>query len=85
MLQASKVEKSRKDWRGKAIQRGNENRELRKSQTCHRKRIAELKKQNRELIQGNATKKIAELEKQNCDLKQTNEDLKKKRLNNHSN
>jgi len=57
MPQASKILQARQEWREKAIQRGYQIREFRKSQRRHLARIADLKRQNRELIQANADKK----------------------------
>lgn len=57
MPQASKMLQARQEWRKKAIQRGYQIREYRKSQRRHLLRIADLKRQNRELIQAKADKK----------------------------
>ncbi len=57
MLQVSKILKSREDWKNKAIQRGYEIREFRKSQKRHLETIVELKQANRELIQADDKKK----------------------------
>ena len=57
MLQISKIIKSREDWKDKAIQRGCEIREFRKSQKRHLETIAELKRTNRKLMQSSNDKK----------------------------
>lgn len=77
MLQNSKLEKSRKEWREKAVRRAYQVREFRKTLKRHKKKITELKQEKHELKQTDAAKKIAELEKKNHKLKQANKDLKK--------
>ena len=57
MLQISKIIKSREDWKDKAIQRGCEIRESRKSRKRHLETIAELKRTNRKLMQSADDKK----------------------------
>ena len=57
MLQISKIIKSREDWKDKAIQRGYEIREFRKSRKRHLETIAELKRTNRKLMQSADDKK----------------------------
>jgi len=57
MPQASKILQARQEWRKKAIQRGYQIREFRKSEKRHLARIVELKQQNRELMQASADKK----------------------------
>ncbi len=57
MLQISKIIKSREDWKDKAIQRGCEIREFRKSRKRHLETIAELKRTNRKLMQSADDKK----------------------------
>ena len=55
MLQYSKLLKSRKEWKEKAIKRRKQIRELKKAQKCHQIRIKELKQRCREL---SAEKKV---------------------------
>ena len=45
MPQTSKIIQSREEWKNKAIQRANENREHRKNQKRHLEKIAHLKEQ----------------------------------------
>jgi predicted nuclease with TOPRIM domain len=45
MLQMSKIIRSRDDWKRKAVEQANENRELRKTKKHHQDKIAELKTQ----------------------------------------
>jgi len=59
MPQLSKLIKSREDWKRKSIQRATENREYRKQTKRHRKKIAELKAQIRDL-------KSISIEKKEC-------------------
>ena len=47
MLQYSKVLRGREEWKAKAIARGYENREQRKTINRYQKRLAELKTQNK--------------------------------------
>ena len=47
MLQYSKILRGRDEWKAKAISRGYENREQRKTINRYQKRIAELKTQNK--------------------------------------
>lgn len=49
MLQYSKLLRGREEWKAKAIARGDENREQRKTIKRYQKRIAELKDQNKVL------------------------------------
>ncbi len=49
MLQYSKLLRGREEWKAKAIARGYENREQRKTINRYQKRIAELKSQNKAL------------------------------------
>ena len=51
MFQISKIIKSREDWKDKAILRGCEIREFRKSRKRHLETIEELKRTNRKLMQ----------------------------------
>ena len=53
MPQTSKIIQSREDWKNKAIQRANENREHRKNQKRHLEKIAQLKEQIITLEQAN--------------------------------
>lgn len=53
MPQTSKIIQSRDDWKNKASQRANENREYRKTQKRHLKKIAQLKEQITALEQAN--------------------------------
>lgn len=57
MLQNSKVLQSRNEWRVKAIQRANENREHRKNEKRYQKKICELKAQLKVTKQVDADKK----------------------------
>jgi len=57
MPQISKLIKSREDWKDKAIQRGCEIREFRKTRKRHLETIAELKRTNRKLIKSADDKK----------------------------
>jgi len=57
MLQLSKILHGRDEWKKKAIERGNDIREFRKTQKRHLEKIAQLKLQNREM------QKIIELKK----------------------
>lgn len=50
MLQFSKILKSRQYWKEKAIQRGNENRELRKTKNRHKDTISQLKAELKQLV-----------------------------------
>ena len=43
MPQFSKILKSQQYWKKKAIERGNENRELRKTKNRHKNKISQLK------------------------------------------
>ena len=49
MLQQSKILRSRDEWRAKAIERADENREHRKTEGRHQETIAELKRKIKEL------------------------------------
>lgn len=49
MLQISKILHGRDEWKKKAIERGDEIREFRKTQKRHLDKIAELKLHNREM------------------------------------
>lgn len=49
MLQHSKLLRGREEWKAKAIARGNENREQRKTIKRYRQRIDELRTQNQSL------------------------------------
>lgn len=49
MLQLSKILHGRDEWKKKALERGNEIREFRKTQKRHLEKIAQLKLHNREL------------------------------------
>lgn len=49
MLQLSKILNSREEWKNKAVQRAEENREFRKTKKRHQERIRELKTQIAEL------------------------------------
>lgn len=49
MLQYSKLLRGREEWKAKAIARGDENREQRKTIKRYQQRIAELKDQNKML------------------------------------
>lgn len=51
MLQQSKILRSRDEWREKAIERADELRECRKSETRHQKTIGELKQTAKNLQQ----------------------------------
>ena len=51
MPQQSKVLKSREEWRKKASERADQNREYRKQVKIYRQRIAELKTENKALKQ----------------------------------
>ena len=51
MPQISKILQSRDEWKSKAIQRANENREHRKNQKRFQKKVAELKDQIRAMEQ----------------------------------
>jgi len=57
MLQLSKILKSREEWKYKAIQRGDDIREFRKSQKRYQERIIELKRANGELQEAAKDKK----------------------------
>ncbi len=57
MPQISKIIKSREDWKDKAIQRGCEIREFRKTRKRHLETIAELKRTNRKLMKSAGDKK----------------------------
>jgi len=57
MLQLSKVIQSRDEWKSKATQRANENREHRKTEKRHQEKIAELKEQITALEKSNNKKK----------------------------
>jgi predicted nuclease with TOPRIM domain len=57
MLQFSKILRSRQDWKKKATQRANENRELRKIRKHHETRIAALKSELNEIKQETMDKK----------------------------
>ncbi len=57
MPQISKLIKSREDWKDKAIQRGCEIREFRKTRKRHPETIAELKRTNRKLMKSASNKK----------------------------
>jgi len=46
MLQQSKLIRSRKEWKGKAVQRANKVRELKKTNKRLKEKIAELKSLN---------------------------------------
>ena len=54
MLQHSKVLRGREEWKAKAIARGYENREQRKTINRYQKRMAELKAQNKMLQEKHA-------------------------------
>ncbi len=47
MLQYSKLLRGREEWKAKAIARGYENREQRKTINRYQQRMAELKRQNK--------------------------------------
>ena len=49
MLQHSKLLRGREEWKAKAIVRGNENREQRKTIKRYQQRLAELKTENKSL------------------------------------
>ncbi len=49
MLQYSKLLRGREEWKAKAIARGYENREQRKTINRYQQRMAELKRQNKVL------------------------------------
>ena len=49
MLQRSKILQGRDEWKKKAIERGDEIREFRKTQKRHLEKIAQLKSHNREM------------------------------------
>jgi len=49
MLQRSKILHGRDEWKKKAIERGDEIREFRKTQKRHLEKIAQLKLHNREM------------------------------------
>ena len=49
MLQLSKILHGRDEWKKKAIERGDELRELRKNQKRHLEKIAQLKLHNRKM------------------------------------
>ena len=49
MLQRSKILLGRDEWKKKAIERGNEIREFRKTEKRHLEKIAQLKLHNREM------------------------------------
>lgn len=57
MPQLSKLIRSRKNWKSKASQRANENREYRKQAKRHRRKIAELKMQINDIKCTNKDKK----------------------------
>ena len=57
MLQLSKIIQSRDEWKSKATQRANENREHRKTEKRHQEKIAELKEQITILEQANDEQK----------------------------
>lgn len=57
MPQLSKLLQSRDEWKCKAVQRGDEIRERRKSQKRYQETIAELKSQVRAMEQADADKK----------------------------
>lgn len=57
MLQLSKVIQSRDEWKSKATQRANENREHRKTEKRHQEKIAELKEQITALEKSNNKQK----------------------------
>jgi uncharacterized protein YlxW (UPF0749 family) len=57
MLQTSKILHSREQWKGKAIRRANEVRDLKKSKYRYQKRIEELKSQISQLEQDSEKKK----------------------------
>jgi hypothetical protein len=50
MPQFSKILKSQRYWKEKAIQRGNENRELRKTKNRHKNKISQLKAELKQLV-----------------------------------
>ena len=49
MLQHSKLFRGREEWKAKAITRGNETREQRKTIKRYQRRLAELKAENKSL------------------------------------
>jgi len=49
MLQHSKLLRGREEWKAKAVARGYENREQRKTLNRYQQRIAELKAENKSL------------------------------------
>lgn len=49
MLQRSKILHGRDEWKRKAIERGDDIREFRKTQKRHLEKIAQLKLHNREM------------------------------------
>jgi len=49
MLQLSKILHGRDEWKKKAIERGDEIREFKKTQKRHLEKIAQLKLHNREM------------------------------------
>jgi uncharacterized coiled-coil DUF342 family protein len=51
MLQTSKLYQARNDWREKAIERGDEIREYRKTTKRHKEKISELKEDIKRLKQ----------------------------------
>ena len=57
MLQASKVVKSREDWKEKAVYRAYKIREFKKGKKRYLKKIVELKQSNHELKQAIKDKK----------------------------
>ena len=57
MLQQSKVLQSRNEWRAKAIQRANENREHRKKEKRYQRKMHELKAQLKAIKQADSDKK----------------------------
>ena len=57
MLQLSKILHGRDEWKKKAIERGDELRELRKNQKRHLEKIAQFKLHNREMKKTIAVKK----------------------------
>jgi uncharacterized coiled-coil DUF342 family protein len=62
MLQRSKIVRSRDEWKRKAIQRADENREHRKTQRRYQQKIAQLK------AELSALEQAAEVKKTNSDV-----------------